>query len=478
MARTSHMQYDMTIIGGGSGGLTAARVAASLGATVLLIDKEKLGGDCLYYGCVPSKSLLHVARIVHQAREIALLGLTSVPVTVDMAKVSKYVQGVIERVSEAEKVYTENVTVKFGKVTFISATELLLNGEPFTSRNTIIATGSRPAVPLIEGLAETGYYTNNDLFDLEHLPTSLLVIGGGPVGVEMSQAFSRLGTRVTILQRARRILPKEDHDASATLAQVLTSEGITLVTEATVLKVERKGTKKLVTIQHGQEQKTLEADELLVALGRAPNVEALNLEAANVTYDDKGISVDEHLQTSTPNILAIGDVIGGGYLFTHVASYQAGIAVRNALVPVSKKKVDYRVVPWCTFTEPEVARVGLTLEEAEKQHKEVRVESFPFAEVDRAQAENETVGFIKLILAGKKGEIIGAHIVGPRAGELLGEITLAIQHKMTVNDIYNTIHTYPTMATGIQQAAFEAYLKSDTAAGNRKIVRTLLNFRG
>jgi len=477
MARSNHKQYDMTIIGGGSGGLTAARVGASLGANVLLIDKEKLGGDCLHYGCVPSKSLIHVARIVHQAREVAALGLTSTPVEIDMARVSAYIQGVIARVGEAERVYVKDVTVTFGEVTFKSSTELLLNGETFTSRNTIIATGSRPAVPQITGLVETGYFTNNDLFDLEHLPTSLIVLGGGPIGAEMSQAFARLGTQVTVLQRAKSILPKEDSDAAATLTQVLTAEGISLVTEATVLKVERHGTKKAVTFKHGETQRTIEADEILVALGREPNVAGLNLEAANVTYDSKGITVDEHLQTSTQNILAIGDVIGG-YLFTHVASYQAGIAVRNALVPISKKKVDYRVVPWCTFTQPEVARVGLTQEEAEKQHKDIRVESFPFAEVDRAQAENETVGFIKLILAGKKEEIVGAHIVGASAGELLGEITLAMQHNMTVNDIYNTIHAYPTMVTGIQQTAFEAYLKSEAAASNRKIVRTLLNFRG
>ena len=473
MART---QYDMTILGGGSGGLTAARIAASLGANVLLVDKEELGGDCLHYGCVPSKSLIHVARTVRQAQEAMSIGLAPASLGVDMAKVSKYVQGVIGRVGEAEKVYVENVTVKFGDVTFTSPTELLVSGETFTSRNTIIATGSRSAVPDIEGLQEAGYYTNNDLFDLEHLPTSLLVIGGGPIGVEMGQAFARLGSKVTLITRAKRVLPKEDADASTTLANVLTSEGIQLVTGATLLKAERHGDKKVVTVQQGNEQQTFEAEQILIALGRQPNVEGLALEAANVHYDAKGIQVDEHLQTSTPNIYAIGDVIGG-YLFTHVAAYQAGVAVRNALVPISKKKVDYRVVPWCTFTEPEVARVGLTLAEAERQYKDVRTEVFPLADVDRAQAENETTGFIKLVLVGKKEEIVGAHIVGLRAGELLGEMTLAIQHNMTINDIYNTIHAYPTMVTGLQQTAFEAYLKSDAAASNRKVVRTLLNFR-
>lgn len=474
MART---QYDMTIIGGGSGGLTAARIAASLGANVLLVDKEELGGDCLRYGCVPSKSLIHVAHVVKQAKEAMSLGLTPAHLGVDMAKVSQYVQGVIGRVEEAEKVYVQGVTVKFGKVSFKSPTELLLNDEEVTSRNTIIATGSRPAVPRIEGLEEAGYYTNNDLFDLQNLPASLIVIGGGPVGVEMSQAFARLGTQVTIISRPGRLLSKEDPGASEILGKVLISEGIKLVTNATVRRVSRNGNKKVVAAKRGDEEMTFEADQLLLALGRQPNVEGLNLEAAGVTYDVKGIETDDHLQTSTSNIFAIGDVIGG-YLFTHVATYHAGVAVRNALVPVGKKKVDYRVVPWCTFTDPEVARVGMTQREAEKQHKDVRVEIFPFSEIDRAQAENETEGFIKLILAGKKEEIVGAHIVGIHAGELLGEMALAMQHNMTINDIYNTIHAYPTMATGIQQAAFEAYLKSDAAASNRKIVRTVLNFRG
>ncbi len=470
-------QYDMTIIGGGSGGLTAARIATSLGANVLLIDKEKLGGDCLYYGCVPSKSLLHVARIVRQTQEVMGIGLNSAQVDVDMAKVSAYIQGVIERVGEAENVYIENVTVKFGKVSFLSPTKLLLDGETITSRTTLIATGSRPAIPHIEGLEEAGYYTNNDLFDLKHLPTSLLIIGGGPVGVEMGQAFARLGSQVTLITRAKHVLPKEDTDASITLAQVLTSEGIQLITEAIPLKVERNGNKKVVTVQRGEEQQTFEADALLIAVGRQPNIEELGLDAANITYDNTGIKVDKYLQTSVPNIYALGDVIGE-YLFTHVAAHQAGVAVRNALVPISKKKVDYRVVPWCTFTEPEVARVGLTHEEAKQRHKYIRIAMFPFAEVDRAQAENETTGFIKLILAGNKEEIVGAHIVGPHAGELLGEMTLAIQHNMTIDDIYTTIHAYPTMATGIQQATFEAYLSSDAAANNRKSVRTLLKLRG
>ena len=211
-------------------------------------------------------------------------------------------------------------------------------------------------------------------------------------------------------------------------------------------------------------------------MGRRPNVEGLNLEAAGVAYDNKGVKVDDHLQTSTPYILAIGDVIGG-YLFSHVAAYQAGVAVRNALVPIGKKKVEYRVGPWCIFTDPEVARVGLTADEAEKQPRHIRMVQVPWADIDRAQAEGETTGFIKLVLAGKKDELVGVHMVGAHAGELLGELALAMRHHLGLNDIFNTIHPYPTMTTGIQQAAFEAYLKGAAAASNRRIVHAVLNLR-
>lgn len=476
MAHTQHTQYDLTIIGGGSGGLTAARVATALGAHVLLIDKERLGGDCLHYGCVPSKSLIHVARVIKQAKEAMSIGLTPANLGVDMAKVSAYVQGVIQRVSDAEESYTEGVTIKFGHVAFISPTELRLNGEGITSRNTLIATGSRPAVPNVEGLHETGYLTNEDVFNLMELPSSLVIIGGGPIGVELGQAFARLGTHITIVQGPERVLPKEEPEVSTIITDVLQAEGITVVTNARFIKASRNGTKKIVTAKQGDTLLSFEADDILLALGRHPKVEDLQLEAADVQYDSKGIKVDEYLQTTTSNILAIGDVIGG-YLFTHVAAYQAGVAVQNALLPVYKKKVDYRVVPWCTFTDPEAARVGMTRAQAEQHHKEVREEHFPWAEIDRAQAENEPTGFIKLILAGKKDEIVGAHIVGARAGELLGELSLAMQHHLTLNDIFNTIHAYPTMATGLQQAAFDAYLTGRSAASNRKIVETVLKFR-
>src|SRR5215831_8147958 len=290
MTRT---QYDMTIIGGGSGGLTAARVATALGASVLLVDKERLGGDCLNYGCVPSKSLIHVARVVHQAKEAMSLGLTSANLGVDMARVTAYVQGVTSRVAEAEQVYIEGVTVKFGKISFKSPTELVLNGEGIICRNTLIATGSRPAIPKVEGLQEVGFFTNEDAFNLMELPLSLIIVGGGPVGVELGQAFERLGSKVTIIQGSDRILPKEDPEVSATVADVLRSEGIDIYTNVRFIKAVRNGNKKVVLTKQGENLLNFQADEILIALGRQPNVEGLNLEAARVKYDNTSIKVDD-----------------------------------------------------------------------------------------------------------------------------------------------------------------------------------------
>jgi pyruvate/2-oxoglutarate dehydrogenase complex dihydrolipoamide dehydrogenase (E3) component len=470
------MNYDLTILGGGSGGLTAARIASSLGARVLLIEKERLGGDCLYTGCVPSKSLIHVAQLVHQTKTASRLGITSSEIKIDMEQVAAHIQGIIKRVGEAEQIYTDNVTVKFGAASFQSPTTLMLNAEHITSRATIIATGSHPAPSQIEGLAEIGYLTNEEVFQLTHLPASLLIVGGGPVGVELGQALARLGVQVTLVQGPEHILPREDLALSEAVSQVLQSEGVRVVTKARALRAEQRGKKKHVTVKLGEQEVVFETDEILLAAGRQPNVDGLNLEAVGITSTEQGIQVNNYLQTSRATIFALGDVIGGN-LFTHVAAYQAGVAVRNALLPLSKKKVDYRVLPWCTFTDPEAARVGLTTLEAQQHHRQVRVVTFPWADIDRAQTEHATTGFIKLVLAGKKEEVVGAHMVGAHAGELLGEIALAMHHHLTISDILATIHPYPTLHTGLQQAVYEAYLSSRKAQANRSLVSATLRLR-
>lgn len=468
--------YDVTVIGGGSGGLVAARLAAALGAKTLLIDKERLGGDCLHYGCVPSKSLIHVARVVHQVRNAARLGLSITEPEVDVGKISDSIQGIIKQVAVNEEQLIAGVHVQFGRVEFQSASTLILNGAMVKSRNTIIATGSHPTIPQIEGLAETGYLTNEGAFNLNQLPDSQIIVGGGPIGVEFAQAFTRLGTKVVLIQGPERLLPKEDPEVSATIAGALQAEGVEVITGARLIRARRQGARKVVIVRCGEQELEREAGELLLALGRSPNVEGLNLEAAGIVYDRKGIKVNSYLQTSAHNVLAIGDVIGG-YLFTHVAAQQAGTAVRNALVPLAKKRMDYRVVPWCTFTDPEAARIGLTLNDAQQQYQRVREIKLPYEQIDRAQAESAPAGFLKLVLAGKKDEIVGAHIVGAQAGELLGEIALAMRQRLGLNAIQATMRPYPTMSTGLQQAAFEAYLQGNAVRSNRNLVRWLLSVR-
>jgi pyruvate/2-oxoglutarate dehydrogenase complex dihydrolipoamide dehydrogenase (E3) component len=470
--------YDLTIIGGGSGGLTAARLGQSLGARVCLIDKERLGGDCLHYGCVPSKSLIHVAKVAQQAREAAKLGLASTELTPDMAKVTAYVQGVIERASVAEQTYTEGVDVRLGRFAFAGDHQFTLDNERLSSQSFVVATGSRPVVPKVPGLAETGFLTNESAFDLTQLPTTLTIVGGGPIGVELGQAFARLGARVTIVHGPERIMPKEDPEVSEAVAAVLRREGVELLTGARMERVRRDGEQKVVEARKNDALVELRSDEILLALGRAPNVEGLSLEAAGVTFDAKGIKVDDYLATSINHIYAIGDVIGG-YLFSHVAAYHAGVAVRNILLPVGRKKVGYDVLPWVTFTDPEAARIGLTEAEAMEQERgKIRVIRFPWHEIDRAQAEAEPEGFIKLVLGAKNDTILGAHLVGAHAGELLAEIALAMKYKLGLDAIFSTTHAYPTYSTGLQQAAFEAYLESESLKNARRFLRPVISWRG
>jgi pyruvate/2-oxoglutarate dehydrogenase complex dihydrolipoamide dehydrogenase (E3) component len=468
--------YDVTIIGGGSGGLTAARLAQALGARVCLIDKERLGGDCLHYGCVPSKSLIHVAKVAQEARHAAQIGLAPAELHVDMPKVVAYVQGVIEEAAKAEVTYTQGVDVRFGKFSFTGKNEFMLDKTPLSSQSFIIATGSRPVVPAIEGLQESGFLSNEQAFDLMNLPKTLTVVGGGPIGCELAQSFARLGSQVTVIQGAERLLPREDSEVSEQIAAAFERDGIKVVLNARMQRVRRDGTHKIVEAKQGDQQIEIAGDEILIALGRAPNVEGLGLEAAGIQYEKKGIKVNEFLQTTASNVYAIGDVLGG-YLFSHVAAYHGGVAVRNILVPVGRSKVGYDVLPWVTFTDPEAARIGLTEEEAMKRGP-VRVVRFPYGEIDRAQAEGNVHGFIKIILGQKDDTILGASLVGAHSGELLAEIGLAMKHKLGLDAIFGTIHAYPTYSTGLQQAAFEAYLESEAIKNARKVIRPVLSLRG
>jgi pyruvate/2-oxoglutarate dehydrogenase complex dihydrolipoamide dehydrogenase (E3) component len=451
-------RYDVIVIGGGSAGLSAAGLAAALGARVALLDSDKLGGECLYTGCVPSKALLHAARVAAQVRRAGELGLDARLGPVDLGRVADAVQRVIGAVYEeadAPENYAHyGIDVVLGPVRFLARDAVEANGHRIRGGGFLLATGSHAALPDVPGLEEVSYLTNESVFDLRRLPETLTVLGGGPVGCELGQAFARLGSRVTILQRAARLLPRDEPEASAALLARLEAEGVRVLTSAAARSVALRDGQKIVTFEGPDGAAEVAADELLVAVGRAPNLAGLDLEAAGVRYDPwKGVAVDAHLRTSNPRVSAAGDVIGGNR-FTHAAALQARTAVRNMLFrSVARTKLDERVMPWATFTQPEVAHVGLTEAEARRRHGEgVRVYTQPLPGVDRAWTDGEPEGFIKLV-ATPKGMLLGATVVGLAAGELINELALALKAGIGLSQLAATTHVYPTLALGIQQAA-------------------------
>ncbi|HAZ44863.1 MAG TPA: pyridine nucleotide-disulfide oxidoreductase [Cyanobacteria bacterium UBA11369] len=465
------VEYDVVAIGGGSGGLVIAAAAAQLKAKVALVERASLGGDCLWYGCVPSKSLIHASRIAYDLKNAARFGIYCQNPQIDFAKANSHVQNAIAAIQphdSPERFQSLGVDVIFGEGQFIDRQTFEVNGRKLKARAFACATGSRPKIPPIPGLKAAGYLTNEQVFSLKQLPSSLAVIGGGPIGCELGQAFSRLGSEVTIIASSDHLLPKEDPEAALVIQQQLESEGIRVITATRVERVEQIDGKK--HLWAGTQKITV--DEILVAAGRTPNVESLNLEAAGVEVGERGILVNEKLQTTNPRIYACGDVIGG-YQFTHVAGYEASIVLKNALFfPVTK--ANYRVIPWATFTDPELARVGLTEKQAKEQYgDDVYVLKQEFAGVDRAQAEAATKGFAKIITRGN-GEILGAHLVGASAGELLHEIVLAMSNNLKISALSAIIHIYPTLAEVNSKAAL--LLTKQKYAKNQRLQNLLLRF--
>ncbi len=456
--------YDLIVIGGGSAGLVAAGGSALLGAKVALIEKNKLGGDCLYTGCVPSKTFIRSARFAAEINHAESLGFSVQGLDFKdgkFASITNRVQRIIEVIEhhDAPEVFEKmGVEVIFGNAQFISPTEMeivLRSGEKqiLQSKRFCISTGSRPFIPPIEGLHETGFITNEEVFHLTELPKNLVVLGAGAIGLELGQSFARLGSNVTIIEMADRVLIKEDKEVSALMETVLRDEELEILTKTKAVKFSKNNAKKIVTCESNGKTFEIETDEILCAVGRQANVDELGLEKAGVKFNSKQIITDNYLRTSNKKIFAAGDVTGH-FQFTHTADYEAQHVIQNAFLfyPFTKK-VDFSVIPWATFTEPEVARVGLTEAEAiEKFGDKVKVFKTEFTDNDRAQAENKTAGFAKIVtLKGKK--IVGATIIGGHAGELIHEFVLAMRHNLTLADLNKAIHVYPTFSK-ITQALF------------------------
>ncbi len=441
--------YNVVVIGAGTAGLVTAAGTAGLGGRVALIEKHRMGGDCLNTGCVPSKALIASARAAHTIAHASRWGLR------DRAPEFAF-EDVMDRVRERRAVIAPHdsqdrfeslgVDVYRGAARFVSPHEVVVGDVRLRGAAFVIATGSRAALPPVDGLAEARPYTNETLFDeLRARPDGMIILGGGPIGCELGQAFARLGVRVTIVQSGPRILEKEDPDVAAAVRGAIEADGVALRTTAKARRVTRAGGRLRMEVTTPAGDEVLEAEALLVAAGRLPNVEGLGLEHAGVAFTKKGVTVDAHLRTSQPHIHAAGDVAGGPQ-FTHVADHHARIVVRNILTPLWKAKADTSVLPWCTFTSPEVGRVGLSETEAKKAGLPHDVWIQPLSEVDRAVVESESEGFAKVITAKGGDRILGAAIVAERGGDLIHEIVVAMRAGVGLKDLSGTIHAYPTYA--------------------------------
>jgi pyruvate/2-oxoglutarate dehydrogenase complex dihydrolipoamide dehydrogenase (E3) component len=455
-------RYNLIVIGGGAGGLTVAAVAALLGARVALREKERLGGDCLHCGCVPSKALLRAAKVAYTIRtvsEYALPGVPSLPAQ-ELKGVMDYVRSVQARV--ASHVSVERFT-EFGVEVFLGGgrlrssheVEIVSSGQRLWGRHLVLATGSRPRIPPLPGLHEVGFLTSETVFACDRLPARLVVIGGGPIGTELGQAFCRPGSHVIIASASERILLREDADVAAVLAHQLRHEGVEVWDRARVTWVAWRDGRKCIGMQTPGGERLVQADEILVAAGRQPNIEGLGLEEVGVAVGQHGVQTDRHCRTTVPSIWAVGDVAGPPF-FSHWANHQGRVVARNSLFPGSMA-CDYATLPWTTFTRPEVARVGLS--EAEAQAHGIAYDRYtvPFHDNDRAVCDGEATGFAKVLTRKGTGKLLGAAIVHNHAGEMLSELVVAKKHRVTLAKLADAIHVYPTLSE-VHRSLGEQYL--------------------
>lgn len=466
---------DLCVIGAGSGGLSVAAAAAQLGVDVVLIERGRMGGDCLNTGCVPSKALLAAAKRAHLMRAPNKFGIAPIEPNIDHRQVHHHVMSTINAIApndSVERFQGLGVHVIQQEASFKDPRTVIAGQYQIRARRTIIATGSSPAVPPIPGLENVNFFTNETIFENEQPIPHLIIIGGGPIGMEMAQAHRRLGSKVTVLE-AMKALGKDDPELTSVVLERLRDEGIEIHEEVRIEEITRDVTGITVKVIKGQERGELKGSHLLIATGRRPNIERLNLEAAGIKYDRRGITVNKGLVTSNRRVFAIGDV-AGGLQFTHMANYHAGIVIRRALFRLWSKQ-DISKIPWVTYTDPELAHIGMTEEQADKKYGKIHVLRWPYAENDRAQCEAKTDGLVKLICS-KKGKILGVSIVGDHAGELIQLWSFAIAQGMNVKAMTEFVSPYPTLTEINKRVAYTYFQPKLMNPMLRRVIRFLAKF--
>ncbi|MCH8144403.1 MAG: mercuric reductase [Gemmatimonadetes bacterium] len=475
---TTMTPFDLIAIGGGTAGLVTAAGAASLGLRAALVEREALGGDCLWTGCVPSKALIASAKLAHQMRHAAALGLEGASPGHAFRTVMERMRTVRARVAEhddPERFRKMGVDVVFGSARLEAPDRVSVDGRVLQSSRIVIATGALPSAPPIEGLETAGFLTHANAFDQDELPARIAMVGGGPIGLEFAQIYRRLGAAVTVVEVLPTLLPREDPDVGRLMAELLEAEGIAIRVGHGVERVTRgaDGTKALHLRDADGAGHVLEVDEIFVATGRPANTDGLGLEEIGVRLDRGAVKVDATLRSNVKGIWAAGDVTGG-LQFTHVAEYQAKLVLRNAFFPFPRK-ASYATVPWVTYTDPEVARVGLTELEAQERFDRVKTYRYPFADLDRAIVDGHTEGFIKIVTR-KNGRIVGATVLGSGAGDLILPVVMAMNARMKISQLSHIVYPYPTMVEGVKRAADSYYRErfaGRTGEWLRKVVRWL-----
>lgn len=475
--------YDMIVIGGGAAGLTASGIAANFGAKTMMVEADRLGGDCTWTGCIPSKSILKAGKTIRSIEEAGLWGGSGEKPVIDFKKVMAHVDRIRREVYEdadRPEIFEEmGIDVRFGKASFQDPHTIVIekDGEQQTvsSRFFIIATGAKAFVPPIDGADETDVLTNESLFEIDELPEELIIVGGGPIGTEMSQAFSSLGSRVTVVDMASRILTKDDPELVEILSEELKKQGVRYELNASVSRMYEEGGSQYLVLDGDKGERILKADRILMATGRKANIRALNLKAAGVKTEHGAVVVDDSCRSSVSHIFAAGDVTGR-YQFTHMSEHMAKTAATKALLKIPMK-IDKKNVPWVTFTDPELAHVGATEKQLRDTGESFEVYRFPYSKIDRALAEDDSTGLIKIFAKKWSGKILGASVVGAHAGELISEYAVAMKNGISMRKLADTIHPYPSWSLGARRAADQWYIRNQSE-WSVKLIKKIFGYRG